>query len=100
VKNSKYENYIEECMNKIPGILSYENKRKYFKDYIKKIVPKYEEDVLHIEVSRENIFRDAYDQLHSVSKKSLLKRLYVNFIGEKGQDDGGLTRDFFTDLSK
>ena len=35
-----------------------------------------------------------------LKSEDLLGRMYIEFTGEPGQDAGGLTRDFFIDLSK
>ena len=55
---------------------------------------------LSIQVNRSDIFTETYAQLGNKPASELLGRLRVDFIGEKGQDAGGLTRDFFIELSR
>ena len=43
---------------------------------------------------------DAYSQLSHKSAAELKSRLRIEFTGERGTDAGGLTRDFYTVLSK
>ena len=43
---------------------------------------------------------DAYSQLHYLSPNELKGKITVEFSGERGQDVGGLTRDFFIELSR
>ena len=43
---------------------------------------------------------DAYSQLSPLTPEELKAKITVEFTGERGQDVGGLTRDFFIELSK
>ncbi|OHT01110.1 hypothetical protein TRFO_01700 [Tritrichomonas foetus] len=52
--------------------------------------------ILKIEVNRDNLLDDTMRVLTSVYNKSdFLKPLQVTFIGEKGHDEGGVSREFF-----
>lgn len=51
-------------------------------------------------MDRKNIFTEAYSQLGHKNAKELLGPLHIDFAGERGVDAGGLTRDFFIELSK
>jgi len=53
-----------------------------------------------IRVRRGNIFEDALEAFESASvKKDLGRRMRVIYSGEVGIDEGGLTKDFFDELS-
>ena len=43
---------------------------------------------------------DAYSQFSPLTAEELKAKITVEFTGERGQDVGGLTRDFFIELSK
>lgn len=43
---------------------------------------------------------DAYAQMRDRNSQEMKGRLHIQFTGERGQDAGGLTRDFFIELSR
>lgn len=43
---------------------------------------------------------EAYAQIRNKTASELRGKLKVNFVGEQGSDLGGLSRDFFTELSR
>lgn len=43
---------------------------------------------------------DAFHQLQGKTINELKGKLHISFTGERGQDAGGLTRDFYTELSR
>ena len=47
---------------------------------------------LHIHVSREHILHDSMIALKDLHRIELKKRLRVSFIGEEGDDEGGLRK--------
>lgn len=51
-------------------------------------------------MNRANIFTEAYDQLHGMSVAEINRPFEINFRDEDGIDAGGVTRDFFIELSK
>ena len=51
----------------------------------------------NLHISRETLFEDITGNLRAVDEDQVYyKYIRVNFIGERGQDAGGLTRDMFT----
>eukprot|EP00245_Coleochaete_scutata_P000270 TRINITY_DN1033_c0_g2_i4.p1 TRINITY_DN1033_c0_g2~~TRINITY_DN1033_c0_g2_i4.p1 ORF type:complete len:524 (+),score=94.91 TRINITY_DN1033_c0_g2_i4:229-1800(+) len=56
--------------------------------------------LLMVVIRRSQIFQDSYLQLASVSDEDLRNPLSVHFVGEVGRDDGGVTRDWYSALSK
>jgi len=43
---------------------------------------------------------DSYAQIHIRTADEMKSKLHISFTGERGQDAGGLTRDFFIELSR
>ena len=55
---------------------------------------------LNIRVQRANIFQSAYQELNYRSAAELKNKIKVSFEGEAGIDASGLTREFYTELSR
>lgn len=53
-----------------------------------------------IQVRRDHIFEDAWPLILKASPAELRRRFRVSFPGEAGLDYGGLSREFFFDVSK
>ncbi len=47
---------------------------------------------VHVNVRRDNIFEDSFNEIMRYSPADLKKRLLVKFAGEDGLDYGGLSR--------
>lgn len=90
---------VSEYIRYMPNLLDFENKRMYFKKEIKKL-RRAGYSNLTLYIRRSEIFMDAYSQLNHLSPNELKGKISVEFTGERGQDVGGLTRDFFIELSK
>lgn len=90
---------IIEYIKFMPNLLDFDNKRAYFKKEIKKMRKSYHRD-LTLYIRRSQIFTDSYSQLSHLTSAELKSKIRVEFTGERGQDVGGLTRDFFIELSK
>eukprot|EP00270_Netrium_digitus_P016236 TRINITY_DN579_c0_g1_i1.p1 TRINITY_DN579_c0_g1~~TRINITY_DN579_c0_g1_i1.p1 ORF type:complete len:552 (+),score=117.72 TRINITY_DN579_c0_g1_i1:198-1853(+) len=55
---------------------------------------------VQIIVRRDHILKDSFAQLEKLSSDDLKKPISVNFVEEIGRDDGGITRDWFSALSR
>ena len=84
----------------MPNLLDFENKRQYFKKEIKKLRKLSNSRQLHLSIRRKEIFMDSFSQLNHLTPKELKGKIKVDVAGERGMDVGGLTRDFFIELSK
>ena len=82
------------------NLLNFDNKRALFKKEIKKMRRQYGAHGLRLNIRRNEIFMDAYSQMGHLTPAELKGKISVDFTGERGQDVGGLTRDFFIELSK
>jgi hypothetical protein len=82
--------------------LIFDVKRTYFYSELKKRrAPRSSHTrTIHIQVRRDNIFEDSFHQLRSRTASEMKGRLYVNFHGEEGVDAGGLTREWYSVLSR
>eukprot|EP01017_Pseudomicrothorax_dubius_P009141 TRINITY_DN1305_c0_g1_i2.p1 TRINITY_DN1305_c0_g1~~TRINITY_DN1305_c0_g1_i2.p1 ORF type:complete len:568 (+),score=175.51 TRINITY_DN1305_c0_g1_i2:66-1769(+) len=87
-------------VRKMPQILDFENKKKHFRSEMDTIRGERHYRSLDIRVSRNNIFQDSFAQLAHKSANEMKAKLHVNFIGEEGEDAGGLTREWFVQLSR
>ena len=52
-----------------------------------------------IDVTRENVFMDSFEQFMQHSPEDLRRKLTIRFDGEEGLDYGGVAREFFFLLS-
>lgn len=53
----------------------------------------------HIKVRRENLLEDSFREVMRQTPEDLKKRLMIKFEGEEGLDYGGVSREFFQQLS-
>jgi hypothetical protein len=89
-----------EYIKFMPNLLDFDNKRAFFKKEIKKMKRSVYGRDLTLYIRRNQIFTDSYSQLSHLTANELKSKIRVEFTGERGQDVGGLTRDFFIELSK
>ena len=83
---------------KLPQILEFDNKKRFFRASLEKSHrPQY---LLTLSVRREEIFADSFNQIISKQPFELKGRLHVEFKGEEGEDAGGVSREWFLELSK
>ena len=57
---------------------------------------------LQLNIRRNNIVEDSFNQIKKIKsedKRRMRKNLWINYIGEKGDDFGGVARDWFYNLS-
>ena len=55
---------------------------------------------LKINVSRESIYDDTFEQFRFLGPHDLVRKPKVHFEGEEGIDSGGLTKDWYLSMSK
>lgn len=81
--------------------LSFENKRKYFFLNLRKLRRESSRMIgLSINLRRNKLFEDSFQQMQGKSGVELQGRLRITFQGEEGIDAGGLTREWFSVISK
>ncbi|CAE7908398.1 Itch, partial [Symbiodinium sp. KB8] len=52
-----------------------------------------------LSIDRSRFFSSVADSVMDLDRRQMLTRLSVSYVGEKGVDAGGLTRDFFSSFS-
>jgi hypothetical protein len=57
-------------------------------------------DVVHLELSRSSMLSDCYSRFADMSAQDFKRRLRVSFLGERGLDCGGLSKEAYLLLSK
>ncbi|AFZ80372.1 ubiquitin-protein ligase 1, putative [Theileria equi strain WA] len=83
-----------------PMCLNFDIKRQYFRIKLKEKRQGIRLEPIKITVRRKHVFLDSYHQLRLRSGDEMKGKLTVSFGGEEGVDAGGLTREWFTILSK
>lgn len=80
-------------------ILNFANKKKYF---MSKLIPQRHSRRHKFEVllRRDQIFADSFFQLRSLTLDELKDPITVRFAGEEGIDVGGVTREWYLELSR
>lgn len=100
-KPKAFEGEIDALIKHIPNLLDFDNKRAYFKKELLKLKKSnHHYNQIDLFIRRDDIFMDSYAQLGIKSAEEMKGRLHIQFTGERGQDAGGLTRDFFIELSR
>jgi len=86
-----------------PELFEFDNKHYFFRQELKRMKQLNQSGGVHITVNRNRLFRifeDSYEQLRGVTKEEMLGKMHIDFVGERGQDAGGLTREWFTEISR
>lgn len=55
---------------------------------------------LYIDIRRDHLLYDSYNELHARPKEDWFKKFLVNYRNEEGIDAGGLKKDWFSSLIK
>lgn len=90
---------------RLPSSLD-QNVPQYKRDFRRKLVYFRSQPALrilpgqcHIKVRRSNLMEDSYREVMRQTPEDLKKRLMIKFDGEEGLDYGGVSREFFQQLS-
>jgi len=78
---------------------SYNQKVEWFRDYIKALKKSTQREMVKLRISRENFLFDSFHIL-SLNSKDLYREFHISFEGEIGQDAGGITKEWITELIK
>lgn len=98
--NPSLLNTTLSLMMKYPRYVDFDNKRSWFRAKLDEDQRMHPYSTTRIEVRRDQIFVDSYYQLRQREPDELKARLNVKFKGEEGVDAGGVTREWFSVLSK
>ena len=97
---NNFQKIIKPFITRFPSLLDFENKRNYFRQEMQKIRNESEFSTIKIVVNRKTIFQDSYGQLSGCSVEDMKEKLRVSFQGEIAVDVGGVTREWYTTLSR
>ncbi|VDN96105.1 unnamed protein product [Rodentolepis nana] len=83
----------------VPYSRNYRQKYEYFRSRLR--APRDLSAKFEIRVTRTGVFEDSFRLIYSVKKPEILMhRLWIEFLGEKGLDYGGVQREWFFLLSR
>ncbi|CAH8660505.1 unnamed protein product [Dicrocoelium dendriticum] len=83
----------------VPYSRNYKHKYDYFRSRLR--APHDSQAKLELRVTRAGIFEDSFRQIYGIKKtECLMHRLWIEFLGEKGLDYGGVQREWFFLLSR
>ncbi|KAL7055190.1 hypothetical protein AAHC03_024431 [Spirometra sp. Aus1] len=83
----------------VPYSRNYRQKYEYFRSRLR--APRDVQAKFEIRVTRQGIFEDSFRLIYSIKKPEvLMHRLWIEFLGEKGLDYGGVQREWFFLLSR
>ena len=83
-------------IRKFPAFISFENKRKFFKQFLMLINNR---TVQRITIDRFNLLQTSFSALRHRSRNFFRGKLVVSFKNEEGEDAGGVAREWFLKLS-
>mmetsp|Transcript_18663 Transcript_18663/g.31920 ORF Transcript_18663/g.31920 Transcript_18663/m.31920 type:complete len:206 (+) Transcript_18663:16-633(+) len=88
----------------MPQIFEFDSKRLLWKQCIKrharKVIKQSDDYEIDIGVRRDTVFGDSFEQLKDLTPAQWLQKFSVEFHGEEGVDEGGLTKEWFQLVSK
>lgn len=85
----------------VPYSRDYKQKYEFFKLMLHKKTPRDIPNRFEMKMHRNSILNDSYQAISVVKRTDLLKsRLWIEFLGEKGLDYGGVAREWFYLISK
>ncbi|KAK4467909.1 hypothetical protein MN116_008518, partial [Schistosoma mekongi] len=83
----------------VPYSRNYKQKYDYFRSRLK--APRDPQAKFELRVTRAGIFEDSFRLIYGIKRPEvLMHRLWIEFIGEKGLDYGGVQREWFFLLSR
>lgn len=85
---------------KHPHAIDFDNKKAYFRNIIRKRSSEVHAGTIRINVRRDRVFDDSYQQLRLRTPNEMKGRLHVQFTGEEGVDAGGVTREWYIILAR
>lgn len=88
------------CIGYLQRVLDFDNKRTIFRHQIRKLTGGRHRGSLRLLVRRSHVFEDSYHQMRSRSTDEMRGKLHIEFADEPGMDAGGLSREWFSVLSK
>ena len=82
---------------KVPKILDFEIRRAYFRKELSKMQ---KPGSIRLRVARNRLMENSFNQMYSRNADELRRKIHIEFIGEEGMDAGGVSREWFLELSR
>ena len=79
--------------------LPFKKKRVWFRECCKTLHVPWEEGHIELWIERDRIINSSFEQIMPMSIRDTWKIFKVQFIGEDGNDAGGVSREWFTELT-
>uniref|UniRef100_A0A0N5AR03 HECT-type E3 ubiquitin transferase n=1 Tax=Syphacia muris TaxID=451379 RepID=A0A0N5AR03_9BILA len=102
--NSSLSDSPFSILIKLPRLLDFDVKRKFFRKQIQKLDERskiaFRGDDIPIRVRRSHLFSDSFRELFRLRSSEWRGRFYIIFEGEEGQDAGGLLREWFSVITR
>jgi E3 ubiquitin-protein ligase HUWE1 len=84
-----------------PKVLEFDNKRNYFTQKLHKKPSDLRPSITYVNVRRQYIFQDSYYQLQNKHGDELkYGKLSIRFYDEEAADYGGVSREWYQELTK
>jgi hypothetical protein len=88
---------LEECR----PLVDFDNKRAFFRrQCMERLRSQGGASRLGLQIKRSSLLDDTWAQVRVLSSERLRGKLSISFVGEFGQDAGGLTREFFSLITR
>jgi|JI6StandDraft_1071083.scaffolds.fasta_scaffold05899_8 hypothetical protein len=99
--SSIFDDPMIYILSKNSSLIDYDNKRTMFKMEIKNIKSREKgHHPIDLVLSREHVLDQSMNEIMARSAPELKGKLHIQFQDEEGEDAGGLTREWFSLLSK
>lgn len=101
-EDPRIKNLMGSCPA-VPYSRDYKKKYEYFRSKVKKFAITQPGTRFDIKVKRGDIFENSYQRISPLTGRDINQvraRLWIEFVGEKGLDYGGVAREWFYLLSK
>lgn len=90
-----------EILKDYSQLLTFENRKQYFADKMGAFRKSRSRMAVSLKVSRTNLFNDSMEHLMKLEPFELrMGQLDVHFDGEEGIDQGGLNREWYSEMTK
>ena len=98
IQHKKNYKIVELLTRQFPELINFDNKLKSFRKQVDKL--RIKDKTIKLQLRRDHLFSDAFTQIINKKSYEMLMPLEIEFKGERGVDQGGLTRAFFQKISQ
>jgi hypothetical protein len=88
----------EESDLQLVAAMPFDQKRVWFRECCKSLQVPWEDGHIDLYVERKYIIQSSVEQIMALSDRDMCKTFKIVFLGENGNDAGGVSREWFTTL--